>query len=186
MFVQNHRLAVSLLVEALHRGFKHEDLNLKIEEEVNSVYGRLDVVVRITTTGILIEVANKFEVIIEVKTGKGFTYAQVFRYLMEKPSAILVLWKVTQRQIIVFEGSKLRRIILMIMEAALDRGNDILNDSYEECGHDPVRNKPYVLENAQGLADDFLSALSETISSVVGVVLGIIRNRLKVVEVPYQ
>ena len=85
----------------------------------------------------------------------------------------------TKRQIIVIDGGKIRGLLLMVMEAALNRGTAILNGDYEECSHNPFRSKPYVIEDAQGLVDDFLSALAETVPRVVETVLGIIRSRLE-------
>ena len=179
LYAQNHRLAVNLLVEELRRHLKKAGLKPNVEGEVKGLFGRPDIVVRATPTGIIIEVAKSLEIVIEVKTGAGFTYEQVFRYLIERPNAVLVLWRVTRRQIIVIDGGKIRGLLLMVMEAALNRGTAILNGDYEECSHNPVRNEPYVIEDAQCLVDDFLSALAETIPSVVETVLGIIRSRLE-------
>jgi len=186
LFVQNHKLAVNLLVEELRRSLKKAGLKSNVEEEVKGVYGRPDIVVRATATGIIIEVAKTLEILVEVKTGAGFTYAQIFRYFIERPSAVLVLWRVTRRQIVVIDGEKIRGLLLMVMEAALNRGTAILNGEYKECKHNPVRNEPYIIEDAQGLVDDFLSALAETIPSIVETVLGIIRSRLEDTDASQQ
>jgi len=186
LFVENHKLAVNLLVEELRRNLKKNNLKSNVEEEVDRIYGRPDIVVRTTATGIIIEVANALEVLVEVKTGASFTYAQIFRYFIEKPKAVLVLWRVTQRQIIVIDGRKIRGLLLMIMEAALNRGTAILNGEYKECNHNPVMSEPYTIEDAQGLVDDFLSALAETIPSVVETVLNIIRSRINYIDVSQQ
>ena len=92
----------------------------------------------------------------------------------------------TRRQIIVIDGEKIRGLLLKVMETALNRGATILNGLYEECGHNPVRNEPYIIEDAQGLVDDFLSALTETIPSVVETVLDIIRSHLGDIETSQQ
>jgi len=186
LFVQNHKLAVNLLVEELRRNLKKTGLEPNVEEEVKGVYGRPDIVVRTTATGIIIEVAKTLEILVEVKTGAGFTYAQIFRYFIERPNAVLVLWRVTRRQIIVIDGEKIRGLLLMVMETALNRGTAILNGEYKECKHNPVRNEPYIIEDAQGLVDDFLSALAETIPSVVETVLDIIRSHLGDIETSQQ
>ena len=186
LFVQNHKLAVNLLVEELRRSLEKAGLEPNVEEEVKGVYGRPDIVVRTTATGIIIEVAKKLEILVEVKTGASFTYAQIFRYFIERPSAVLVLWRVTRRQIIVIDGEKIRGLLLIVMEAALNRGTAILNGEFKECDHNPVRNEPYIIEDAQDLVDDFLSALAETIPSIVETVLGIIRNRLGDIETSRQ
>ena len=72
------------------------------------------------------------------------------------------------------------------MEAALNRGVAILNGEYKECNHNPVMSEPYTIEDAQGLIDDFLSALAETIPSVVETVLDIIRSRINDIDVSQQ
>ena len=177
LFLQNHKLAVNLLVEQLRHHLKAA--GFKVEEEVRGEYGRVDVIIKPTSTGVIVEIGNTIEIIIEVKTGASFTYAQLFRYILERPNAVLVLWRVTQRQIIVIDGGKIRGLLLMVMEAALNRGTAILNGDYEECSHNPVRNEPYVIEDAQRLVDDFLSALAETVPRVVETVLRIMRSRLE-------
>ncbi len=49
-----------------------------------------------------------------------------------------MLWRVTQRQSIVIRGGEVRSLLIMVMEAALNRAKDILNGEHEECNHNPV------------------------------------------------
>jgi len=182
LFLQNHKLAVNLLVEQLRHRFKATGFKPKVEEEVRGEYGRVDIIVKPTSTGVIVEIGNTIEIIIEVKTGASFTYAQLFRYLLERPNAVLVLWRVTQRQIIVIDGGKIRGLLLMVMEAALNRGTVILNGEYEECSHNPVRNEPYVIEDAQAIVDDFLTAIVDTLPVIIESVLNAIRNCLAATE----
>jgi hypothetical protein len=178
LFLQNHRLAVNLLVEQLRNRLAVEGLTGKVEEEVNCVYGRPDIILKLTNAGVIIQVGDVLEIIVEVKTGDGFTYAQLFRYLIERPNAILILWRVARRQNIVIKGTEVRSLLIMVMEAALKRGKDILSDGYEDCSHNPVGDKPYVVEDAQAIVDNLLPSLPMTIQSVVDVILSIIESQL--------
>ena len=176
LFLENHRLAVGLLVESLRRHLKED---FKVMEEVEGEYGRLDIIVKPTSTGVILEIANMLEVIIEVKTGESFTYAQIFRYLIEKPSAILLVWRVTKRQVIKIDGERHRKLLLLAMEAALDRGTAVLKGEHDECRHTPVRATPYVIEDAQAIVDDFLTAIVDTLPVIIESVLDVIRKCLK-------
>ena len=179
LFLENHRLAVGLLVESLRRHLRED---FKVEEEVKGEYGRPDIIVKPTRTGVILKIANMLEIIIEVKTGEGFTYSQLFRYLVEKPDAILFVWRVAKHQIIRIDGKRCRNLLLLVMEAALERGLTILEDEYGECDHTPVRNSPYVIEDAQAMVDDFLTAMVDTLPVIVESVLNAIRSYLTVTE----
>lgn len=179
LFIQNHKLAVNLLVERLRRRLKLNGFKPEVEGEAGGVYGRPDVIVKPTIMGVVVEVAKTLEIIIEVKTGTGFTYAQLFRYLIGRPNAVLLVWRVTRRQVLVIDGKERCRLLILLIEAALDRGTAILNDEYEECSHNPVRDASYTIEDAQGIVDEFLTALVETIPNVVESVVDIIQRRLQ-------
>ena len=184
LYAQNHRLAVNLLVEELRSIFKNEGLNYRVEEEAKGVYGRSDIAIQATATGVLIEVAKTLEILVEVKTGASFTYAQIFRYLIERPNAILILWRVTQHQIIVVEGEKIKRLLARVMETALSRGTAILNGEIEKCKHNPIRDGSYRIKDPQSLVDVFLESLVETIPNVAAAVKEIIRAHLKTADSP--
>ena len=177
LFLQNHKLAVNLLVEQLRHHLK--SAGFKVEEEVRGEYGRVDVIVKPTSTGVIVEIGNTIEILIEVKTGASFTYAQLFRYLIERPNAVIVVWRVTQRQLFILNGRRLRGLLLMVMQAALNRGFAILNGEIEPCSHNPVNAKPYRIENAQEIVDEFLSSLTKTLPTVVDAVLNVIRDSCK-------
>lgn len=179
LFLENHQLAVNLLAEQLRSRLAAEGLRGRVEEEVNGVYGRPDIILKLTNTGLIIQVRDALEIIVEVKTGNGFTYTQLFRYLIEKPDAVLVLWRAIRRQNIVIKGAEVRDLLIMVMEAALNRGRDILSDVHEDCSHNPVSDKPYVVENAQAVVDSFLPSLPTTIQSVVDIILSIIESQLE-------
>ena len=176
LYIQNHNLAVSLLVEELYRKLRENGLSFVVKEEVKGSYGKPDVIVKVTTTGLILEVNGKIEVIVEVKSGESFSYAQIFRYLAEKPNAILTLWRVVKRQTLVFEGEKLHRLLLMVMRAALDRGNSILNGEYWECDHNPIVEEGKNHRNFQNFIDQFLSALTENTADTAEIIVNIIKR----------
>jgi len=178
LFLQNHKIAVNLLVEQLRNRLIAEGLKGRVEGEVSGVYGRPDVILKITSTGLIIKV-GELEVIVEVKTGTSFSYAQLLRYIIERPNAILVLWRVAQNQTIVIKGTEVRGLLIMVLEAAINRGRDIVNGEYEDCDHNPVSNKPYIVEDAQAIVDNILLPLPRTMQSVVNTVLSVIESHFE-------
>lgn len=174
LFLQNHELAVNLLIEQLRQSINQS--NLLVEGEVNGEYGRPDVIVKPSNAAVIIQIGKQLEIIVEVKTGTSFSYAQLFRYLIERPNAILILWRVALHQNIVIRGDDVRDLLIMIMETALNRGRDLLNYAYEECIHNPVNSKPYIVKDAQAIIDNILPALPRAIQSVTNTVLALIET----------
>ncbi|MEM3666780.1 MAG: hypothetical protein QW222_06845 [Candidatus Bathyarchaeia archaeon] len=175
-FVQNHDLAVGLLVEGLRQNLEANGFKLKVEQETSSMYGKPDIIVKPTRTGVLVEVAD-LEIVIEVKTGVGFSYAQLIRYLVEKPNAIGIIWRILPNQILILDSQKHRLLLMLCLEAALKRGLDTLNGAVEECEHNPIRDFKIEIEDAQRLFDQYLTALTKSLPKIVGTVYEIIQSR---------
>ncbi|MEM3551176.1 MAG: hypothetical protein QXN87_05470 [Candidatus Bathyarchaeia archaeon] len=175
-FVQNHDLAVGLLVEGLRQNLETNGSKIKVEQETSSLYGKPDIVVKPTRTGVLVAMAD-IEIVIEVKTGVGFSYAQLIRYIVEKPNAIGIIWRILQNQILILDSQKHRSLLMLCLEAALKRGLDILNGKVEECEHNPTRNFKIEIEDAQRLFDQYLIALAKSLPKIVWTVYEIIQRR---------
>jgi len=176
LFVQNHDLAVGLLVEALRQNLEAKGFKLRVEQEVGGVYGIPDVIVKPTRMGVVVELAD-LEIVIEVKTGVGFSYAQLIRYLAERPEAVGVIWRILPDQVLILDQRKHRSILMLCLEAALKRGLDILNGAVEECKHNPIRNFKIEVKDAQRLLDQYLTALANSLPKVVSAVYEIIQSR---------
>ncbi|MEM3463629.1 MAG: hypothetical protein QXL91_02075 [Candidatus Bathyarchaeia archaeon] len=163
-FVQNHDLAVGLLVEGLRQNL--EKNGLRVEQGASSMYGKPDIIVKPTRTSVLVEMAD-LEIVIEVKTGVGFSYTQLIRYLVEKPNAIGIIWRILPNQILILDSQKHRLLLMLCLEAALKRGLDILNGAVEECEHNPICNSKAEIEDPQRLLDQYLAALTRSLPRLV-------------------
>ncbi|MBS7646709.1 MAG: hypothetical protein QW660_08650 [Candidatus Bathyarchaeia archaeon] len=177
LYVQNHLLAVGLLVEALRQTFEAGCLNLEIEQEVDGVFGRPDVTVKPTMTGVLVEIED-LEIIIEVKTGRGFSYSQLIRYWLERPNSICVIWRVIPNQVLVIDPNKHHSILELCLIAAIRRGIDILNSKNEECRHNPTRSMGTCIVDAQNVLDSYFDSMQKSLPKIVRTVRQIVQHHL--------
>ena len=166
LYIQNHELAVGLLVEGLRQTFEANGFSFKVGQEVNGVFGRPDVIVKPIKAGVLVETGS-LEVVIEVKTGIGFSYGQLIRYLLERPKAIGIIWRILPNQILVVDPRKHRAILWLCAAAALKRGLDILNGEPEECKHNPFNGKNAEIKNAQKVLDSYFEALQKSLPRIL-------------------
>jgi hypothetical protein len=98
------------------------------------------------------------------------------RYLIEKPDATAIIWRVRKRQILIIDGRKHRWLILAYIAAALQQGLTILNEDFTPCDHD-FTNGSFEVKDPQGFLDDFLTALVDGLSKVVDTVLQLLEYR---------
>lgn len=174
LFLQNHMLATNLLFEQLYDRLAMGNLKCRVDLEVDGKYGRPDIVLKLTNTGLFIKI-GEIEIIAEVKTGAGFEYSQILRYLIERPHAIIMLWRVTQRQNIVIKGSEIHELLVLAMESALNRGRDVLRNRHE-CNHNLVHDQPRLINDAQVIVDNILPSLPKAIQSAVNTIFSIIES----------
>lgn len=175
IYIENHALAVNLLIEMLRYKFNVNNLPLNVLGEFNGNFGRMDIVIIPTTSGVILESKNR-EVIVEVKTGKTFSYAQLFRYLFGKPNAIIILWRVIERQVIVLEGKKLQNLLMLCVAVAIHRGLSILNVPNATCNHHLNCNKRAAINDPQKLVEDFMENLQKGLSKIVETVLSLLNQ----------
>jgi hypothetical protein len=171
IFREEHSLAISLLVHTL----RHLSKDLTVESEVRCEYGRLDVLVKKANGGLVQLRANDREVVVEVKTNMGFSLNQALRYLIERPSATVVIWRVRKRQAMVIDGVRHRWLIMAFMAASLQHGLTILSGDFEQCNHRLVDGS-FEVQNPQEMLDDFLSGLIESFPIVVNVVMTLLTS----------
>lgn len=171
IYKENHRLAVNLLTEQLRYRLNKEGLNTIVEDEVEGHYGRVDVLIKQISSGVLLTY-NGFQFIVEVKTGKGLSYDQILRYLVDWPNATLIVWRVTMRQIITLEQKAVSSFLQTYLETILQRGTRLLNgDKITPCNHNFTNEKPYVIKDPQGLINEFLLVLNETLPNVIEAII---------------
>ena len=167
IFKECHNLAVTLLIQALRNMSKS---CFAVDGEFSCEYGRLDVLVRRLNGGLLQVQAGGKELIVEIKTNMGVSMKQALRYLMEKPEATAIVWRVRKRQILVIDGKKHRALIAIYIAAALQQGLTVLNGDFTPCNHNLMA-EPFELKNPQSFLDDFLTCLTDGLPKIVDMVL---------------
>jgi hypothetical protein len=173
IFRENHDLAVGLLIQALRN---RSNGRLAVNGDVDCEFGRIDVLVKKLNGGLLRVQTGTKELIIEIKTNMSFSMKQALRYLIEKPDATAIIWRVRKRQILIIDGRKHRWLILAYIAAALQQGLAILNEDFTPCDHD-FTNRSFEVRDPQGFLDDFLTALVDGLSKVVDTVLQLLEYR---------
>lgn len=171
LYLQNHELAVNLLVDGLRSSLEVAGLKLKVEQEVTGAYGRLDVIIKPYGSGLLLETADA-ELIVEVKTGSSFSYAQLIRYLAERPNAIGVIWRILPDQVLVIDPRRHWRLLQLWLSSAAKRGLDVLADQFEECAHAEFGD--YVIRDPQRVVDEFFEALINGLPKVLATISGLL------------
>ncbi|MBC7129720.1 hypothetical protein H5T51_00680 [Candidatus Bathyarchaeota archaeon] len=177
IFRENHDLAVSMLVHTLRGMSQKDEYQIIVKEEARSEYGRLDVLIKRLNGGLLLVASGASEVIVEIKTNMGFSLKQILRYLLQRPDATAVIWRVRKRQTLVIDGRKHRWLIALFANAIIQQGLTILNGKFEECEHHPRKNSPYEIKNPQETLDDFLTCLVEGLAQVAEIVLSILNGK---------
>ena len=161
IYLENHKFALNLLTERL-LNFPNIHSKVHLRSEVLGEYGRVD---------LLIE-SEDIQIIVEVKTGKGFSYAQIFRYLIERPHATIVVWRVMMHQTFSIRGIECFNLTLACMDMAIRRGLALLNASQIPlCNHRPLKRKGSNTEKPQEIVDRFIQAVIDDLPNVIRVIL---------------
>ncbi|MCX8153615.1 MAG: hypothetical protein N3E52_04185 [Candidatus Bathyarchaeota archaeon] len=178
LYVQNHQLAVGLLVESLLQTFEVSGFNFKVAQEENGVFGRSDVVVKPNASSVLVELKD-LEIVIEVKTGQFFSYSQIVRYWLERPKAIFIIWRIIRNQVLVIDPNMHHNILELCLLAAIRRGIDILHSKMEECTHTPACNIKCGDIDAQKILDSHFQMLQKALPKIVSLVYEIALGHLR-------
>ncbi|MEM2028596.1 MAG: hypothetical protein QXS05_04350 [Candidatus Bathyarchaeia archaeon] len=173
LYRENHSLAINLLTEALRARLAAEGYT--VEVEVSGRYGRLDVLIRPTNHGVIVYFGESGEVLVEVKS-RSFSYSQIIRYLVEHPNTAMVIWRILPKQVFIVDGRRHRWLILASIKAAIGRGLALLREENFDCAHKVNSKNNAVITDAEGLVNDFLSSLEDTLPRVVEAVCRIIKH----------
>lgn len=160
IYIENHKLAVSLLYDYLKNRLNTYGVRVMVEEEASGNFGRVDVLLKLTSRGLRLNFPG-IHVIIEVKCGKSLKYSQVLRYfLLDENVVMIVIWRVALRQIIVFERTRINNLLLFVTEVAIRRARAILQDNVALCEHKHPSTAS-VLEHPQDLINAVMEGLSD-------------------------
>lgn len=157
VYRENHRLAVGLLHDRVKAGLEALGVNAISEEEAGGSYARADICVKLGGNGVSLSL-NGAKVVVEVKTGVGLSYAQLFRYFLDTSETVYVaVWRVPLKQLIIFDRKRMEGLLWLALEAACRKANAILTGKAHACTHD------FGLKHAvasQQEIDNFLEGLS--------------------------
>lgn len=173
IFHECHDLAVSLLTHTLRDVYSN---NMHVSNEASGEYGRVDVLIqKLDGTPLLVRIGAQ-EVIVEVKTNKGLGLKQVLRYLLERPEAVAVIWRVRKRQVLVVDGREHRWLLALFAAVTISQALTVLSGEYSACRHSKPRSDAYELDDPKGFLDEFLASLADGLPNVVSTVIGLLNK----------
>jgi hypothetical protein len=136
VYRENHRLAVGLLHNRVRAGLEALGISAISEEEAGGSYARADICVKLGGNGVSLNL-NGTRVVVEVKTGVGLSYAQLFRYFLDTSENMYVaVWRVPLKQLIIFDKKRMEGLLWLALEAACRKANAILTGKAHACTHD--------------------------------------------------
>lgn len=175
IYMECHRLAVGTLVEELQDKFSKMGYSVQILSEAETEYGKVDVLIKPTNYGLRLNYGLN-EIIVEVKTGLSLSFSQIFRYLLDKEDQTLILWRIRNRQVLVFDGDRLKPILMRFMKNCILRGERLLKTGRADCEH-PTKNNGWLpdQQTVQDMLEDFTGALLETLPCITKTIFGALK-----------
>jgi hypothetical protein len=183
-----HKFACNLLAEELYDQFSKLGYAVFISSEKNVEYGKVDILIVPNRRGFDL-CFNKKEVGIEVKTGVSLSFSQLFRYMLDNVDRTIILWRIRNRQVLLFEGTKLKPLLTQFMMMIVSRAERLLSNPEMSCKQalEPKNWSP----NQQQLQDafsDFSEGVVKTLPRIVEAVvmmldgeqIGDVTNKFKI------
>jgi hypothetical protein len=166
LYKECHRLAVNVLVEELYNLLRGLGYNVMISTEAELEYGKADVMITITGYGINLR-CKANNLLIEVKTGNSLSLCQLFRYLMDKRSDTIVVWRVRRHQILIFSTETIEPLVMEFVRMVCLRGTRLLSSPQLMCQHTQQPDYSPTQEELEKMLQDFSKALVETLPYVL-------------------
>lgn len=172
VYLENHRLAVGILVEELHSFLSKMGYRTSVLPEAKSEHSTIDVLIVPTRFGANIQNGEN-NIVIEVKTGNSVSYSQLFRSLFDTPNPTMVLWRIKRHQVAVIRRKSLQPMLLAFMRMCIFRGKRILAETDPvECQHfTKPTNFSLSSKEFEKVLCDFAEALMDTLPVVLETVL---------------
>ena len=171
VYLENHRLAVGILVEQLQSFLAERGYKVSVLTETKLEHGTADVLIVPTSYGVNLQ-HNEKKIIIEVKTGKSLSYSQLFRYLLDVSNATLVLWRIKKHQVAVLHRKSLQPMLQAFMEMCILRGKRVLATKTVKCQNSTTpKNFTLSSKEFEDTFNDFTEALMKTLPIVLKTVL---------------
>jgi len=167
LYMECHMLAVNILVEELCNFLSAMGYNVIYSTEAELEYGRADVVVTVTRYGVNLK-SRENELMVEVKTGRSLSLAQLFRYLLQDSDSRIVVWRIRNRQILVFKRSELEPLLIEFVKMICLRAKRLLaSPAPTTCQHRKRFDYRPSQDELQEWFQDFVGALMETLPRVL-------------------
>jgi len=173
-----HSQACNILVEELYHRFTSMGLTAQISTEKATQYCKTDVLILLNGHGVSL-LNNGKEVAVEIKTGYSLSLSQLYRYMLEKPDRDLVLWRIRNRQVLTFEGTSLKPLLIQFMRMFVLRANRLSKDTETPCEHSfQNRNWSPSQQQLQEAFSDFAHSVIETLPSVVETIVKMLEREV--------
>ena len=136
MYTELHQLACSMLVEELYDQLVKNGRTVTITTEENIKYGKIDVFIIPSNFGLSLH-SNQVEIAVEVKTGFSLSLPQLLRYMIDNDRRSLMLWRIRNQQVLLFEGTETRQLLAQFVKMIISRANRLLLTPEPQCKHIP-------------------------------------------------
>jgi hypothetical protein len=170
LYRECHTLAVSILVEELYNLLSGMGYKVMISTEAELEYGKADILITITPYGVNLK-SKGSELMVEVKTGNSLSLSQLFRYLLDGRSNMIVVWRVKRRQVLTFDAENIRPILMEFMRMICLRGARLLSSPQLSCQHSPQMDYRPTQEELQKMFQDFAEALTLTLPHALEIII---------------
>jgi len=178
LYLECHTLAVNLLVEKLCKYLREIGYNVEISTEAELDYGKADIIIKITSYGMNLKCCEK-ELMVEVKTGKSLSLSQLFRYLLQDSRSTIVVWRIRNRQVLVFKAQEIEPLLTEFVRMTCLRAGRLLSSpTPTTCQHRHYVGYRPSQEELQEMFQDFAKSIIETLPYI----LEAITERLEVMR----
>jgi hypothetical protein len=171
MYTELHQLACSMLIEELYSQLVENDLTVTITTEEHTEYGKVDIFIVPFSYGLNLY-SKQMKIAVEVKTGFSFSLPQLFRYMMDGGRESLILWRIRNSQVLVFEMTEIKPLLAQFAKMVTFRANRLLLAHEPECKHIAnCRNWSPTQHHLQATFSDFSEGVIKTLPKVVETIL---------------
>ncbi len=178
IYTELHLLACSMLVEELYDQLVKNGRNVTITTEENIKYGKIDVFIVPSNFGLSLH-SNQAEIAIEVKTGFSLSLPQVLRYMIDNDRRSLILWRIRNQQVLLFESHETRQLLAQFVKMIISRADRLLLTPEPQCKHIP-QGKSWSpnQEQLQETFSDFSKGITKTLPIVIEKVVTMLERKV--------
>jgi hypothetical protein len=177
MYTELHQFACNILIEELYSKLLENNYRAIITSEENIKYGKVDVFIVPLNYGLRLY-SKKMEIAVEVKTGFGLSLPQLFRYMIDGDQRSLILWRIRNSQVLLFEMTQIKPLLTKFVKMILSRANRVLSTNETECKHTTTcRSWSPTQHHLQEAFSDFSKGIIKTLPEVVEIILTKLNER---------